>query len=165
DPQPTLTLADAMRVSSNIAMAKFVTRLATAEQYLTLRAFGFGANTGIEFPAEAPGRLRLPSEWTRPSAASLAMGYELSVTPIQVAAAVTGSMLEQARAARTVALDRTRLSLAAPRAAAAPLEDDGGLVPYVVPWPYQPDSAAPGPRGTVPDVTGLGMREAVRTLH
>jgi len=38
-------------------------------------------------------------------------------------------------------------------------------VPYVVPWPYQPDSAAPGPRGTVPDVTGLGMREAVRTLH
>src|SRR2546430_9923003 len=68
-------------------MAKFVTRLAPAEQYLTLRAFGFGANTGIEFPAEAPGRLRVPSEWTRPSAASLAMGYELSVTPIQVAAA------------------------------------------------------------------------------
>src|SRR5437763_13844376 len=35
DPQPTLTLADAIRVSSNIAMAKFVTRLAPAEQYLT----------------------------------------------------------------------------------------------------------------------------------
>src|SRR2546430_13665947 len=59
----------------------------SSDLYLTLRAFGFGANTGIEFPAEAPGRLRLPSEWTRPSAASLAMGYELSVTPIQVAAA------------------------------------------------------------------------------
>jgi membrane peptidoglycan carboxypeptidase len=83
----------------------------------------------------------------------------------QTAAPVTRSMLEQALAARTVALDRTRLSLAAPRAAAAPLEDDGGVVPYVVPWPYQPDSAAPGPRGAVPDVTGLGMREAVRTLH
>jgi len=290
-PLPSLTLADAIRVSSNIAMAKFVTRLAPAEQYLTLRAFGFGANTGIEFPAEASGRLRVPSEWTRPSAASLAMGYELSVTPIQVAAAygalandgvllaptlirevrtaggvlyrhrpepvrravspvvaamlrdllrgvvergtgaeaalatfpvaaktgtarrvvngryapgdytasfaalfpadnpqlvlvvkidhphkgsyfaaqtaapVTRSMLEQALAARTVALDRTRLSIAAPRAAAAPLEDDGGIVPYVVPWPYQPDSAAPGPRSAVPDVTGLGMREAVRTLH
>ena len=290
-PLPTLTLADAIRVSSNIAMAKFVTRLTPEEQYLMLRAFGFGANTGIEFPAEAPGRLRLPSEWTRPSAASLAMGYELAVTPIQVAAAygalandgvlltptlirevrsadgvlyrhrpepvrravspavaaalrdllrgvveggtgseaalanfpvaaktgtarrvvngryapgdytasfaalfpadrpqlvlvvkidhphkgsyfaaqtaapVTRSMLEQALAARTVALDRTRLSLAAPRTAAAPLEDDGGVVPYVVPWPYQPDSAAPGPRGAVPDVTGLDMREAVRTLH
>src|SRR5213083_840070 len=87
DPQPSLTLADAIRVSSNIAIAKFVARLTPEEQYVTLRDFGFGAFTGIEFPAEATGRLRPPSEWTRPSAASLAMGYELSVTPIQVAMA------------------------------------------------------------------------------
>src|SRR2546422_221669 len=39
------------------------------------------------FAAAATGRLRPPSEWSRPSAASLAMGYELSVTPIQVAMA------------------------------------------------------------------------------
>src|SRR5881397_1262088 len=87
DPQPSLTLADAIRVSSNIAIAKFAARLTPGEQYATLRDFGFGAFTGIEFPAEATGRLRPPSEWTRPSAASLAMGYELSVTPIQVAMA------------------------------------------------------------------------------
>src|SRR5881628_174962 len=87
DPQPSLTLADAIRVSSNIAIAKFAARLTPGEQYATLRDFGFGALTGIEFPAEATGRLRPPSEWTRPSAASLAMGYELSVTPIQVAMA------------------------------------------------------------------------------
>src|SRR5216117_1454452 len=87
DPQPSLTLADAIRVSSNIAIAKFAARLTPEEQYVTLRDFGFGALTGIEFPAEATGRLRPPSEWTRPSAASLAMGYELSVTPIQVAMA------------------------------------------------------------------------------
>jgi len=83
----------------------------------------------------------------------------------QTAAPVTRSMLEQALAARTVALDRARLSTAAPRAAAAPADDEGGLVPYVVPWPYQPDSAGVGPRRAVPDVAGLGMREAVRTLH
>src|SRR2546428_116919 len=87
DPQPTLTLADAIRVSSNIAIVKFAARLTPAEQYGMLRDFGFGALTGIEFPGEAAGRLRPPSEWTRPSAASLAIGYELSVTPIQVAAA------------------------------------------------------------------------------
>src|SRR5881296_989281 len=87
DPQPSLTMADAIRVSSNIAIAKFAARLAPAEQYAMLRDFGFGALTGIEFPAEATGRLRPPSEWTRPSAASLAMGYELSVTPIQIAVA------------------------------------------------------------------------------
>src|SRR5881396_3327263 len=291
DPQPTLTLADAIRVSSNIAIVKFAARLTPAEQYRMLRDFGFGALTGIEFPGEAAGKLRPPSEWTRPSAASLAIGYELSVTPIQVAVAygalandgllleptlirevrspegpvlyrhepepvrravapeiaaalrdllrgavehgtgaeaaltnfpvaaktgtarrvvkghyapgqytasfaalfpadqpqlvlvvkidnphkgsyfaaqtaapVTRSMLEQALAARTVALDRARLSTAAPRAEAAPLEDDGGIVPYVVPWPYQPDSAGVARRRAVPDVAGFGMREAVRTL-
>src|SRR5437773_2291756 len=292
DPQPTLTLADAIRVSSNIAIVKFAARLTPAEQYRMLRDFGFGALTGIEFPGEAAGKLRPPSEWTRPSAASLAIGYELSVTPIQVAAAyaalangglllqptlirevrspegpllyrhepepvrravspeiaaalrdllrgvvergtgseaaltnfpvaaktgtarrvvnghyapgqytasfaalfpadkpqlvlvvkidnphkgsyfaaqtaapVTRSILEQALAARTVALDRARLSTAAPRATVAPLEDDGGVVPYVVPWPYHPDSAAPGPAPPVPDVTGMEMRAAVRALH
>src|SRR5216117_366323 len=268
DPQPSLTLGDAIRVSSNIAIVKFAARLRPAEQYATLRDFGFGAPTGIEFPAEAAGRLRRPSEWTRPSAASLAMGYELSVTPIQMAVAygalahegvllqptfvrevrspsgevlyrhrpepirravpagvaavlrdllrgvvergtgteaaltgfpvaaktgtarrvvngryaarqytasfaalfpagqpqlvlvvklenprkgsyfaahtaapVTRSMLEQALAARTVALDRARLSTAAPRAVAQPLDDDPGVVPYVVSWPFRPDSS------------------------
>ena len=292
DPQPTLTLADAIRVSSNIAIVKFAARLRPAEQYGMLRDFGFGALTGVEFPGEAVGRLRPPSEWTRPSAASLAIGYELSVTPIQLAAAyaalangglllqptlirevrspegrvlyrhepepvrravspeiaaalrdllrgvvergtgaeaaltnfpvaaktgttrrvvnghyaagqytasfaalfpadkpqlvlvvkidnphkgshfaaqtaapVTRSMLEQALAARTVALDRARLSTAARPAAAVPLEDDGGVVPYVVPWPYQPDSVGERRRQTVPDVTGLRLREAVRALH
>src|SRR3989454_6685010 len=69
DPQPSLTMADAIRVSSNIAIAKFAARLTPEEQYAMLRDFGFGALTGIEFPAEATGRLRPPSEWTRPSAA------------------------------------------------------------------------------------------------
>src|SRR5205823_1699965 len=83
----------------------------------------------------------------------------------QTAAPVTRSMLEQALSARTVALDRARLSTAAPRAVATRAEDDGGLVPYVVPWPYRPDSAGTAPRLAVPDVTGVGMREAARTLH
>src|SRR5437870_11859645 len=87
EPLPTLTLADAIRVSSNIAMAKFATRLAPPEQHRLLRHFGFGTQTGIEFPSESPGRLRLPVEWSRPSAASLAIGYELSVTPLQLAVA------------------------------------------------------------------------------
>src|SRR5207247_4330056 len=86
-PLPTLTLADAIRVSSNIALAKFAARLHPDEQYGVLRAFGFGAPTGVEFPAESPGRLRPPREWSRPSSASLAIGYELAVTPMQLAAA------------------------------------------------------------------------------
>src|SRR2546428_709407 len=83
----------------------------------------------------------------------------------QTAAPVTRSMLEQALAARPVALARARLSTAAPPTTAVPFEDDGGVVPYVVPWPYQPDSVGAGRRQAVPDVTGLRLREAVRVLH
>src|SRR5204862_446109 len=59
----------------------------------------------------------------------------------QSAAPVTRSMLEQALVARTVALVRARVTTAAPPATAIPADDDGGLVSYVLPWPYQPDSA------------------------
>lgn len=86
-PLPMLNLADAIRVSSNIAMAKFVTRLDHDDEYGMLRDFGLGTPTGIEFPAEASGRLALPKEWSRPTPTSLAIGYEVSVTPLQIAAA------------------------------------------------------------------------------
>jgi cell division protein FtsI (penicillin-binding protein 3) len=83
-----LTLAEAIGVSSNIAMAKFSQRLAPVEQYETLRDFGFGSPTGVEFPSESRGRLARPDRWqpmyTR---ASVAMGYEFGVTSVQLAAA------------------------------------------------------------------------------
>lgn len=86
-PMPQLTLADAIAVSSNIAMAKFITRVNRAEQYRMLRDFGFGTPTGVDFPSESPGRLRRPSQWSGTSAVSLAIGYEVAVTPLQIAAA------------------------------------------------------------------------------
>jgi cell division protein FtsI (penicillin-binding protein 3) len=82
-----LTLTDVIRLSSNIGIAKLGARLTPEEQYETLRDFGFGTPTGIELAGEAAGRLRPPRAWTDVSAASLAMGYELSVTPVQLAAA------------------------------------------------------------------------------
>jgi cell division protein FtsI (penicillin-binding protein 3) len=83
----------------------------------------------------------------------------------QAAAPVTRSMLEQALAARDVALDRARLSTAAPRAPAPGLEDEGGVVPYVVPWPYRPDTVTARAFRAVPNVAGRSMRDAVRALH
>lgn len=83
-----LTLARSIQVSSNIGMAKFSSRLSPEEQFEMLRDFGFGTPTGAEFPSESRGRLARPDKWqpmyTR---ASMAMGYELGVTPVQLAAA------------------------------------------------------------------------------
>lgn len=83
-----LTLREAIHVSSNVAMAKFSERLTPAEQFEMLRAFGFGSPTGVEYPSESPGSLRLPNAWSLDmSRASIAMGYEFEVTPIQLASA------------------------------------------------------------------------------
>jgi cell division protein FtsI (penicillin-binding protein 3) len=84
----SLTLAQTIQVSSNVGMAKFSSRLSPEEQFEMLRDFGFGTLTGAEFPSESRGRLARPDRWqpmyTR---ASLAMGYEFGVTPVQLAAA------------------------------------------------------------------------------
>ncbi|MEE8477126.1 MAG: penicillin-binding transpeptidase domain-containing protein [Gemmatimonadales bacterium] len=83
-----LNLAEAVQVSSNIVMAKLAQRLSPAEQFDMLRAFGFGSLTGIGFPSESRGTLRHPDRWQpRVSRASIAMGYEFDVTPLQLAAA------------------------------------------------------------------------------
>ena len=82
-----ITLAQAIKISSNVAMALFSERLSAVEQFESLRDFGFGSPTGVEFPSEARGGLRMPDRWDGYSKASIAMGYELQVTPVQLATA------------------------------------------------------------------------------
>lgn len=82
-----VTLARALQVSSNVGIAKAAARLSTDEQYEALRDFGFGVPTGIQLPGEVAGTLRRPSAWSAQSPASLAIGYEIAVTPIQMAMA------------------------------------------------------------------------------
>lgn len=83
-----LTLERAIKVSSNIGVGKFSQRLRPEEHYQVLRDFGFGSPTGVEFPAEAAGRLPRPDGW-QPlfTGLSLAIGYEILVTPVQLAMA------------------------------------------------------------------------------
>ena len=76
-----------LRWSSNIGIVKFSQRLIDREEYETLRDFGFGTPTGVPFPTESGGILRIPKSWSLQSANSLAMGYEMSVTPLQLAVA------------------------------------------------------------------------------
>jgi cell division protein FtsI (penicillin-binding protein 3) len=85
--EPRMSLADVIRESSNVGIVRFAERLTPREQYESLRDFGFGTPTGVPYPMEAAGVLREPRFWTKQSAASLAMGYEMSVTPLQLALA------------------------------------------------------------------------------
>jgi len=82
-----LSLADVIRFSSNIGIVQFSQRLTPREQYETLRDLGFGTPTGVPLPSEADGTLREPVRWNATSAGSIAMGYEIAVTPLQLVAA------------------------------------------------------------------------------
>jgi len=83
-----LSLADAIEVSSNVAMAKFSDRLSPVEQYQQLRDFGFGSPTGVELPSESRGVVHRPEQWQPElSRVSVAMGYYFEVTALQLAAA------------------------------------------------------------------------------
>ena len=73
EPIPSLNLADAIRVSSNIAMVKFAARLTPDAEYTMLRDFGLGPATGVEFPAEAGGA-GASKDWRGTSQASWRSG-------------------------------------------------------------------------------------------
>jgi len=83
----TLSVSDVMLHSSNIGAAKLAERIEPGLQYSYLRDFGFGTPTGVETASESHGRLARPSEWSLLSQQSLAYGYELTVTSIQLIAA------------------------------------------------------------------------------
>jgi len=82
-----ITLSEALRESSNVGVAKIAMRLSAAQQYENLRDFGFGVPSGIVLPGEASGTLRRPDRWSAQSPVSLAIGYEIAVTPLQMAMA------------------------------------------------------------------------------
>ncbi len=94
-----LSLAEVIQFSSNIGIVRFSERLSAREKYETLRDIGFGTPTGIPLPAEAAGTLREPERWSNTSSASLMMGYEIAVTPLQLVTAYSaiangGNLLE-----------------------------------------------------------------------
>jgi cell division protein FtsI (penicillin-binding protein 3) len=82
-----MSLSHALQISSNVGIAKAAQVLTDTIQYENLRDFGFGVATGIRLPGEGRGMLRHPKEWGIQSAVSLAIGYEISVTPLQMAMA------------------------------------------------------------------------------
>jgi len=83
----TLSVAEILLHSSNIGAAKLSARMDRGLQYAYLRDFGFGTPTGVRVPSESAGLLRRPADWSAVSQASLAFGYELLTTSVQLTAA------------------------------------------------------------------------------
>ena len=86
-PYGYLTVEQVIEESSNICAAKLAERLGEEDLFEFARRFGFGLPTGLDFPGEPRGLLKRPDEWGQMTTASVAMGYEVMVTSVQMAMA------------------------------------------------------------------------------
>jgi cell division protein FtsI (penicillin-binding protein 3) len=114
-----LSLADVIRFSSNIGIVEFGLRLTPRQKYETFRDLGFGMTLGVPLPAESPGILREPKAWSKQTPASILMGYEIAVTPLQLVTAYSaiangGELLEPHLVKEVRSLDGTVLYRAEP---------------------------------------------------
>lgn len=83
----SLALWDVLVKSSNIGMSMLGNRLGNPRLHQALKSFQFGQDTGIDLPGENGGKVNALKKWNKFSTESISQGYELMVTPIQLARA------------------------------------------------------------------------------
>ncbi|MBU4484276.1 transpeptidase family protein [bacterium] len=84
-PYADLTLSEIVKLSSNIGMYKISQLVERDLFYATIRSFGFGQKSGIDFPGEGAGLVSLPSEWSELQYSNISFGQGIAVTPLQLA--------------------------------------------------------------------------------
>jgi len=82
-----LTAKEIIEQSSNIGISKLIQRIDNETFYKYLRGFGFGSYTSVDLPSESKGRLKMPAGWNKLTKTFISYGYEVSVTPLQLAMA------------------------------------------------------------------------------
>jgi cell division protein FtsI (penicillin-binding protein 3) len=85
EPANALTPTAVLTKSSDIGAAKISLSLGPQYVYDTYRAFGFGDSTESGFPGESSGYLKIWRGWRPLEQATMAFGYGLNVTPLQLA--------------------------------------------------------------------------------
>ena len=82
-----VSLTTILARSSNVGVTKLAMSLQPDQLWQTMTRFGLGALTSSSFPGESAGLLTHYSHWRPISQATLAYGYGISVTPLQLAQA------------------------------------------------------------------------------
>ncbi len=82
-----LRLDEIIKYSSNIGCSKIVERLGAERFYATLKKFGFGTRSGIDYPNEPSGRMRSWRKWRPVDLCNVAFGQGVSMTSVQLTAA------------------------------------------------------------------------------
>jgi cell division protein FtsI (penicillin-binding protein 3) len=107
-----ISFTDIIVKSSNVGAIKAGFRLGPFKLVEYVSKFGFGRRTSPDFPAESSGIVWDPAKLTDSALASVSMGYQVAVTPLQMAVAVSsianGGDLQEPRIVRAVIQDDKR---------------------------------------------------------
>lgn len=88
-PWGVMTVSDVLAHSSDVGAIKIALRMGDERMYKYIRAFGFGQQTGIELPGETRGMTKPLNRWSKMSIGAIAMGQEIGISAVQLAAMVS----------------------------------------------------------------------------
>jgi cell division protein FtsI (penicillin-binding protein 3) len=108
-----LSFADVIAKSSNVGAIKVGLKVGGPRLGEYISRFGFGRPSSPDFPGESPGIVWDAGRLNDSALASVAMGYQIAITPLQMAAAVSsianGGELVQPRVVRAVIREGRRV--------------------------------------------------------
>lgn len=111
----TLSFEDVIVRSSNVGAVKIGLQLGADRLGRYVRRFGFGQRLSRDFQGESAGILWDPLRWTDDALASISMGYQIGVTPLQMAAAASaianGGVLLEPRLVHAVVRSGNRVEV------------------------------------------------------
>lgn len=84
-----LTVSQVMQESSDVGTIKLGLRLGEQRFDQYIRAFGFGAATGMEVPGETRGMTKPAHRWNKTSIGAISMGQEIGVSSVQLVSMVS----------------------------------------------------------------------------
>jgi cell division protein FtsI (penicillin-binding protein 3) len=140
-----ITVHEALEHSSDVAAVKLVQKIGQEKFYDYIRGFGFGQRTGTELPGETRGLLQPVKRWGTTSYASMAIGQEVGVTPLQLVSMVS-----------TIANGGTYL----PPHVLMPVQVDASAQKSAAPQAPQPFK----PGGELPNPLPAGAHRVISTL-
>lgn len=83
----TLSVAQILSHSSNVGAVTIAEKLGAPALAEWIRKFGFGKQTGIDFPGESPGQVLPLDQWSGSTIGNVPIGQGIAVTAVQLAAA------------------------------------------------------------------------------
>ncbi|MFQ5588535.1 MAG: peptidoglycan D,D-transpeptidase FtsI family protein [Nitrospiria bacterium] len=89
DPFGVISFRQVIAHSSNIGTIKVAEILGEKRLSSYIQNFGFGTRLGIDLSGESPGLVRKTRQWSGRSLASISIGQEVGVTPLQMITATS----------------------------------------------------------------------------